>query len=246
MDELWLVGVGMGALAHLTLEGRRALREAGLILLPHKGAEKGRLAELRREILIGCGATAPVAEFDMPERDPALPYLERVARWHDEIAARWQRAVDASGAPNGPVALMVWGDPSLYDSTLRIARRLDPAPSLRAIPGITALQALTAAHAIPLNEVNGPVTITTGRQLRDHGWPDGARRVAVMLDGACSFDRLYGRGLEIWWGANLGLPEETLDAGPLDAAGPRIVALREALRGEQGWIMDTYLLGFPD
>ena len=34
-------------------------------------------------------------------------------------------------------------------SRLRIARRLDPVPQLRFVPGITALQALTAAHAIP-------------------------------------------------------------------------------------------------
>ncbi len=33
---------------------------------------------------------------------------------------------------------------------------------------------MTAAHAIPLNDVNAPVTITTGRRLREEGWPEGA------------------------------------------------------------------------
>ena len=37
------------------------------------------------------------------------------------------------------------------------------------IPGITAIQALTARHRIPLNDVGEPVLITTGRQLREDG-----------------------------------------------------------------------------
>ena len=140
------------------------------------------------------------------------------------------------------VVLLVWGDPSLYDSTLRIAARLRPAPKLRVVPGITALQALTAAHAIPLNTVNGPVTITTGRRLRDHGWPEGAETVAVMLDGECSFLGLAPEGVRIWWGACLGMANQVLDAGPLAEAGPRIVAARAEARAAHGWIMDIYLL----
>lgn len=110
------------------------------------------------------------------------------------------------------------------------------------IPGITALQALTAAHAIPFNTLNGAVTVTTGRRLRDHGWPDGAQTVAVMLDGACSFQRLDPAGLRIWWGGFLGMPEQLLASGPLDMTGPQIVALREQARARHGWIMDCYLL----
>ena len=48
---------------------------------------------------------------------------------------------------------MVWGDPSLYDSTLRIAERLDPIPSVKVVPGITSIQALAAAHQIPINDL---------------------------------------------------------------------------------------------
>ena len=68
------------------------------------------------------------------------------------------------------------------------------------VPGITALQALTAAHAIALNEINAPVTITTGRTLRDHGWPQNANTIAVMLDGDCAFQHLAPEGVTIWWG----------------------------------------------
>lgn len=241
MRELWLIGIGTGNPAHVTLEGQAALREASLVMVPRKGPDKADLADLRHRILRDAGSPAPVAEFDMPVRDESLPYAERVARWHDEIARIWTETMEAHG-PRGPVALLVWGDPGLYDSTLRIAARLTPRPRLRVVPGITALQALTAAHGIPFNTVNGAVTVTTGRRLRAHGWPEGAETVVVMLDGECSFRHLAPEGLEIWWGGFLGMAEEILEAGPLAVAGPRIVEKRAEARARHGWIMDTYLL----
>lgn len=240
LTDLWLIGIGTGNPGHVTLEGRDALRNAACVLIPRKGSGKEDLAHLRHEILRAADATAKVIEFDMPVRDEALPYGERVERWHDEIALRWQAAL--RDAPEGPVALLVWGDPGLYDSTLRIAGRLSPQPTIRVVPGITALQALTSAHAIPFNTVNGPVVVTTGRQLRDNGWPSGAETAVVMLDGQCSFQLLRQDGLYIWWGGFLGMPEQILDHGPLDDVSDRIVATRAAARAEHGWIMDTYLL----
>ncbi|WP_299828920.1 precorrin-6A synthase (deacetylating) [uncultured Roseobacter sp.] len=242
IDTLWLIGIGTGSPAHVTMEGMQAIRDASVILVPHKGAGKDDLASLRHGIIAAAGSTARVVSFDYPVRDPALPYLERVERWHDEIAARWQVALADAGA-SGPVALLVWGDPSLYDSTIRIARRITPRPALRVVPGITAIQALTAAHGIPLNEVNGPVQITTGRRLRDHGWPGGAERLVVMLDGEASFQHLDQSDLMIWWGAYLGMTEQILDHGPLPDASARIIETRETARARHGWIMDTYLLG---
>jgi precorrin-6A synthase len=241
MIDLWLIGIGTGNPDHVTLEARAALRQAALIMVPRKGPGKGDLADLRHQILAALECQARVVEFDMPLRDESLPYGERVQRWHDEIAAIWAATL-ARETPDGPVALLVWGDPGLYDSTLRIAARLSPAPRLRVVPGITALQALTAAHAIPFNTVNGTVIVTTGRRLRDQGWPDGAETVVVMLDGECSFQRLEVPGLHIWWGAFLGMPEQLLVSGPLAEAAPRIVAARAEARLRHGWIMDTYLL----
>lgn len=241
MIELWLIGIGTGNPAHLTLEAHAALRDAALVMVPRKGPDKADLADLRHGILADSGTRSPVVEFDMPVRDDGLPYLERVSRWHDDIAGIWAETI-ATADPDGPVALLVWGDPGLYDSTLRIAGRLTPRPRLRVVPGITSLQALTAAHAISLNTVNGSVVVTTGRRLRDHGWPAGAKTVAVMLDGTCSFRTLPSEGLHIWWGAFLGMPEEVLEAGPLAEVADRIVATRADARRRHGWIMDTYLL----
>lgn len=240
MTELWLIGIGTGNPAHITLEGQRALREAATILIPQKGTDKEDLSHIRLEIIAQASATAKVIPFEMPVRDDTLPYHQRVEAWHDEIAKLWTHALQ--GAGDGPVALLVWGDPGLYDSTLRIAARLLPAPDVRVFPGITALQALTAAHAIPFNTVNGAVTVTTGRRLRDLGWPDGADTIVVMLDGKCGFQALSDTGLTIWWGAFLGMPEQVLVSGPLSQVGSKIIDIREKARAQHGWIMDTYLI----
>lgn len=217
------------------------MAEADLFLVPHKGDGKSDLVDLRTQIIAEVRGNAPIELFDMPVRDETLPYIARVDAWHDEIARRWTTAM-AQHPGARKIALLVWGDPSLYDSTLRIAARLDPMPEVRVVAGITSVQALTAAHAIPLNTLNAPVTISTGRRLRDRGWPDGCETLVVMLDGDCTFQSLDGAAYDIWWGAYLGMPEQILDAGRLADVSDRIVQRRAEARAAHGWIMDTYLL----
>lgn len=241
IKDLWLIGIGTGSLKHVTLEGMEAIGKASMILVPDKGPGKEDLAALRRQIIEQAGFDGRIVRFDYPVRDTAHPYLERVERWHDEIARCWQNAVGNAGA-DGPVALLVWGDPSLYDSTIRIAERLNPQPRVRVVPGITALQALTAAHGIPLNEVAGSVQIMTGRRLRESGWPEGAETVAVMLDGEASFTRLRKPDLYIWWGAYLGSPDEMILKGKIVDVGSEIVRIRQEARSAHGWMMDTYII----
>lgn len=241
ISDLWLIGIGTGAMSHITLEGQQAIRDAAVILLPRKGAGKDDLATVRLKIIEAAGAQAKVVPFEMPVRDETLPYQERVALWHDQIALAWQGAL-AETEITGPVALLVWGDPGLYDSTLRIAERLSPRPTIRVVPGITALQALTAAHAIPFNTIDGSVCVTTGQQLRAHGLPGNAETAVVMLDGKCSFMALDDPDLMIWWGAFLGMPEQITIKGRLRAVGTQIVEERAKARADHGWIMDTYLL----
>ncbi|HRO15593.1 MAG TPA: precorrin-6A synthase (deacetylating) [Paracoccus sp. (in: a-proteobacteria)] len=230
--ELLLIGIGTGDPGHLTRAAESALRSADLVLIPDKGEDKADLAALRDAICDKVAPHVPRGRFPVPPRRDDAGYLAGVTDWHDALAAAWTAAIPPDARR---VALLVWGDPSLYDSTLRIAARLKPAPKVTVIPGITALQALTAAHAIP-------VVITTGRQLRDHGWPPGADRVAVMLDGGCAFETLEPAGVTIWWGAYVGMDRQMLDHGPLAEAGPRIVAARRAARERHGWVMDIYLL----
>lgn len=237
--ELLLIGIGTGNPDHLTREAEAALRSADLVLIPDKGEDKAELAALRDAICDAVAPSVPRGRFVVPVRRADAGYLSGVEDWHDALAAAWAAAIPPG---TGRVALLVWGDPSLYDSTLRIAARLRPAPLVRVVPGITALQALTAAHGIPLNDLGRPVVITTGRQLRDHGWPACADRVAVMLDGDCAFRSLDPAGVSIWWGACVGMARQLLDHGPLAEAGPRILKARAAARARHGWVMDIYLL----
>ena len=90
--------------------------------------------------------------------------------------------------------------------------------------------------------MNGAVVVTTGRRLRDHGWPEDAETVVVMLDGECSFRSLDPTGLHIWWGGFLGMDDQVLIEGPLGEVAEDIVATRENARNAHGWIMDTYLI----
>jgi len=245
MIDLHLIGIGTGNPDHLTRAAVRAMNKADLILMPRKGDPKSDLIGLRRTI---CAAVLTgdtrVVEFDLPVRGGG-DYLGAVNDWHDAIADAWAAQIALHLPRGGRLALLVWGDPSLYDSTLRIAERLRAggmALRIQVVPGITSLQALTAAHAIPLNTLAEPVLITTGRVLREQGWPGDIRSVAVMLDSGCAFDMLATTGITIWWGAYLGMAHETLIHGPLAQAAPLIATRRAELRARHGWIMDVYLM----
>jgi len=243
MMELFLVGCGTGNPDHITMEGLKALRMAQLILLPVKGEQKSALADIRREILaIHLGTATPqIRTFEIPSRRTDIPYQQAVLRWHDEIAKRWQAALNAASSPER-VALMIWGDPSVYDSAIRIAERLTPVPQITVIPGISAIQVLTAAHKLPLNRLAGNITIMTGRNLREHGIDDNIDDIVVMLDGECSFTSLPAQNFDIYWGAYLGMAEQILCFGRLADIADEIIRVRAEARARHGWIMDSYLL----
>lgn len=245
MRNISLIGIGTGNPAHITMEGIDALHEADVVFVPTKGEEKAQLAAVRREIIDRYARHTPrVVEFALPVRDADNPsYVSGVADWHEAIAGQYRDMIAGLGEDE-TAALLVWGDPGLYDSTLRIlerARALGADFAVKVIPGITAVAALTAAFAIPLNTVGNPVLITTGRQLVQ-GWPEAIDSVVVMLDGRKAFAALPPENLHIYWAAYVGMEEQILVEGPLGQVADRISALRDAARAENGWIMDIYLL----
>lgn len=240
--HIHVIGIGAGDPDYVTVQAIEALNHTQVFFAMDKGEVKSDLVALRREI---CSRFIRergyrFVELPDPKRSAGSNYRQAVSDWHAARARIWADAIAAELGADGVGAFLAWGDPSLYDSTLRILEAVatELQFSFDVIPGITAVQALTARHRIPLNEVGEPVLITTGRQLRTHGLTGSA---VVMLDAECSFQRCLPE-TRIWWGAYLGTADELLVAGTVGEVGGRIAALRAEARARHGWIMDTYLL----
>jgi precorrin-6A synthase len=240
--HIHVIGIGAGNPDFLTVQAIEALNDTQVFFAMDKGEAKADLVALRRDI---CARFIRepgyrFVELPDPKRSTEPDYRQAVSDWHAARARIWATAISAELGPDGVGAFLAWGDPSLYDSTLRIldavAAELDLTVSV--VPGITAVQALTARHGIALNEVGEPVLITTGRRLREDGLTGSA---VVMLDGDCSF-QTCPPDTRIWWGAYLGTDNELLVTGTVGEVGARIAALRAEARARHGWIMDTYLL----
>ena len=247
--KLLLIGIGAGDPDFLTMQAVKALNRVDVFFIQDKGQDKQALRSLRTEICERFieGRDYRLVEFDYPTRAKEFSdYKANVADWHAEIGAIYTRLLRDELSEGQCGAFLVWGDPSLYDSTLRIIETIhakaEVAFDYEIIPGITAVQVLAAKHRIALNRIGEPVHITTGRKLGT-GLPE-ADSVVVMLDGEQAFTRIDPE-TEIFWGAYLGTPEEVLIAGKLSEVADRILSTREAARQQNGWIMDTYLLRKP-
>jgi precorrin-6A synthase len=246
--KVLVIGIGAGNPKHLTIEAAEAIGRLDVVFVPDKGAEKRELAALRHQMLRAHAGERPcrVVSYAVPRRRADGDYGGAVDDWHAAIAEIHEQMLMEMG--EGEVGgFLVWGDPSLYDSTLRILERVAArgrvVPSIEVFAGITAVQALTAAHRTTLNAIGKPVTITTGRRLaEDIG---KAESTVVMLDGQTAF-RNADPELVIQWGAYLGTPDEILISGRLGDVSDEIVRVREEARARHGWIMDTYLLKKPD
>lgn len=244
--KLYVIGIGAGDPRQVTVQAIEAIRQVGTFFVIGKGELKRELTEVRAALLAEYADPAHrVVEIADPPRERAVDaagdYRDVVSDWHRRRAELLGQAFDEAGDVGG---ILVWGDPSLYDSTLRMVQRVLAAGArfdYAVIPGVTSAQSLAAAHRIVLHDIGEPVHITTGRRVRTEGVTAGESTL-VMLDGECSFARVPGEDLHIWWGAYLGMPDETLIEGPLREMEDSIVRRRNELREAKGWIMDIYLL----
>jgi precorrin-6A synthase len=243
--RIHVIGIGAGDPDYVTAQAIEALNDTQVFFAMDKGDTKDDLVALRRQIcerFIG-GPGYRFVELPDPPRDKDGEYRQAVAEWHAARARIWAEAFESELEDGATGAFLAWGDPSLYDSTLRILDILAQDGfrfARRIVPGITSLQVLAARHGIALNTVGGPVHVTTGRRLRE-AVPD-ADSIAVMLDADCAFRHLPPDAFAIYWGAYLGMPNEVVIAGPLDEVADRIAEVRAQARAANGWIMDTYLL----
>ncbi|MHA6625051.1 precorrin-6A synthase (deacetylating) [Pseudonocardia sichuanensis] len=252
MRTVYVIGIGAGDPDHLTLEAVAAMNRTDVFFTIDKGDAKGDLAALRAELLARHVTRAHrVVTARDPQRDrtAATPgYAAAVGDWQERRAALYERMLADELGDDGVGAFLVWGDPALYDGTLRILdgirERGRVVFDVVSIPGISAVQALAAAHRVVLNRVGRPFLVTTGRRLADEGPPPGVDDVVVMLDAVDAFARVPTDTArwDIYWGAYLGTPDQVLVYGDLREVRAQIVGLRAELRARKGWIMDTYLL----
>jgi len=242
-----VIGFGMGP-QHLTPEASAALSSCDYVIAAAK-SDDDPLLGVRRAICEQYGVEL-VAVPD-PERDRVSTssttgersttgdgptrYDRAVLDWHDARAAAYRTVIESRG---GTVGFLVWGDPALYDSTIRVVRRLSE--DYDVVPGISAPQLLAARHRIVLHEVGRPVHITTARRLPE-AVAAGETNIVVMLGSTPALGDLAA--WQIWYGANLGAPGEQLLAGRV--ADLDLDAARERARAIDGWVMDVYLLRRP-
>ena len=248
MRTLLVIGIGAGDPEHLTLAAVRALNRVDVFLTIDKGEEKSDLAGLRAELLAR-HVTRPhrVAVAPDPPRDRrAAAYADAVVDWQSRREELYAAMIDAELPDGGTGGFLVWGDPALYDGTLRILERIAARRpgefAIESVPGISSVQVLAARHRLILNRVGSPVLVTTGRRLAAEGMPAAIDDVVVMLDATGAFAALPDTDLDIFWGAYLGTPDELLVRGDLQEVKGRIRALWAEHRARKGWIMDTYLL----
>jgi precorrin-6A synthase len=227
MRRVWVIGIGAGDPAWLTLEAARALAALEVAIVFQKGADD-ELAQARRALL-------PEHVREVVIQDPPRGRgAEAVAAWRAERVRLVREAVTRE---RGPVGFLAWGDPTLYDGLIEVLR--EAGFGVRVVPGVSAVSALAARFGEPLNRVGGAVLITSGRRL-EAGWPADADDVVVMLDTGLTFQRFPDA--EIFWGAYLGTPDEILLSGVVAEVGDEIARVRSAARQRKGWMFDTYLL----
>jgi precorrin-6A synthase len=248
MRKVFVIGIGAGNADYVTVQAINALNAVDVFFIMDKGEEKEDLVRLRKEICeryIKNKAYRMVEAVD-PPRDRTPPSYEPAVRaWHEQRVGIYERLIAQELGEDECGAFLVWGDPSLYDSTLRIIEQIVAkgmvAFEYEVIPGISAIQALAARHKIALNRIGQPIHITTGRKLSE-GLPNSIDDVVVMLDGNCSFKSIDDPDIDIYWGAYIGTEDEILLAGNLRTLSHDIERLRTEAKARKGWIMDTYLL----
>ena len=248
MKTILIIGIGAGDPDYITVQAIKALNRVDVFFLMDKGPAKAKLRALREEI---CGRhiqgrTWRTAEAPSPPRDAAAAdYRAAVDTLNRDKQAVLERMIEREMKDGETAGILVWGDPMLYDSTIRNIEAIGASGrqviAYEVFPGITAVQALAARHRIPLNRIAEPVLLTTGRRLAE-GFPSDSDSVVVLLDGEDTYRRFADQDMEIYWGAYLGTPDELLVSGLLAEVSDEIHRRRSEARRANGWIMDTYLM----
>jgi len=161
VKTLLIIGIGAGDPDFLTVQAIKALNRVDVFFLMDKGASKYSLIHLRKHICERFIDTPGYrfVEAECPERVRGVAdYRASVVDLNQDKQRVFEQMVHHELADGEVGGFLVWGDPALYDSTLRIVEDIvqaSPEPiTYEVIPGITSLQALAARHKVCFNISN--------------------------------------------------------------------------------------------
>lgn len=227
MYHVSVIGIGTGGAEDITLSATSEMQQLDTVVYLDKGSATTDMREFRRSVLRCHAVAATVLELHDPPRDRhPVDYQAEVKRWHQARADLISEALHQALPEGGRVGFLVWGDPSLYDSTLRIVRAIGDETTIRVIPGVSAVHALTAAFGLLANDIDGTITITTGRKLSSLT-PTQRENVFVMLVGRDAYLEVATPDTYIYWGAYLRAENEVLREGYVADVGVEIAALKK-------------------
>lgn len=246
--KVLIIGIGAGNPDFVTVQAVNAMNQIDVFFIPNKGIEKEELARVRHEIIERHVRDRPfrTVEYKAPTRGRgAEDYEGAVSDWHDDVEAAYGKLIMEELDASETGAFLVWGDPTLYDSTMRILDRLQARGTFEldyeVLPGISSIQALAARHKVALCNIGRSILISSGRSMAAEGFPNNIDSVVFMLNADKALRSADG-DLDVYWGAYIGMPDEVLVAGKLKEVVDDIERIREEARRGKGWIMDTILM----
>ena len=254
MKKIYLIGIGPGNPDYLTVQAINTMKKVDVFFLLEKGGQKGDEdpVKTRKEILkryLDGVAAYRVVSARIPKRKKGGNYVEEVKAWREEVAEVVAGLIKNEMEEGENGALLIWGDPSLYDGHLEMLQHILKRGVIdfeyEVIPGITSVQLLAARHKIPLNRIGEPIVITTARKLKECE-ADEVINTVVLLDSRATFKRFEDTDIDIYWGGYLGTEDEILLSGKLRDIIEELKKTRMEAKKKKGWLMDTYILRRPE
>ena len=242
-----ILGVGMGP-QHVTPEVAEALRSVDYVVAAQKSRGRRTIRCSRCDARsAGCTATSPLVAVPDPERDRDAP--TRLPGRGRRLARGPGRGVRAGAALAARVtsAFLVWGDPSLYDSTIRIvesirgagqrARRVRRAPRHQrpAAAGRPAPDRAARGRAAGARHHRAPAARGGRRGARQHR---GDAERATRPRRARGLADLVGRQPRH-------CPTRRSSRARSATCSATSRSARAAVKDAAGWVMDVYLVRKP-
>jgi len=253
MKKIYLIGIGTGNPDYLTVQAINTMRKIDVFFLLEKEGEGCKdFLKMRKKVLeryLESGKYRIVVAKIPKRKKGGKSYDAEVKAWRQKKAEIITELIKDKIKDGESGALLIWGDPSLYDGHLEILQYILKKGAANfeyeVIPGITSIQVLAAKHKIPLNRIGETIMIATGRRLKEYS-PSEIKNTVVLLDSYSTFRHFKDTDIDIYWGGYLGTEDEILLSGKLRDIIEDLKKTRSEAKREKGWLMDTYILRRPE